>query len=66
MLVPKFVTDRERGAVEVDELDVDVVPDASLTRGRIFGRLGVKLEGFDDDLRGGLLVGGKVVPGGSK
>jgi len=41
--VPKFVTERERGTVEVDELDVDVAPNASLERGRPFGRLGVKL-----------------------
>lgn len=66
MLVPKFVTDRERGTVEVDELDVDVVADGSLTRGKPFGKLGVKLEEFDGDLRGGLVRGGKVVPGGSK
>jgi len=36
VVVPKFVTERERGKVEVDELDADVVPDA-------FGRLGTKL-----------------------
>jgi hypothetical protein len=43
VVVPKFVTERERGTIEVDELDVDVVPNASLERGRPFGRLGVKL-----------------------
>ena len=42
-MVPKFVTERERGKVEVDELDVDVAPNASLGRGRLSRRLGVKL-----------------------
>lgn len=59
------MTDRERGKVEVDELDVDVVPDASPTRERPFGRLGVKLKEFGGGLRGAF-VGGKVVPCGSK
>ena len=60
MVVPRFVTDWERGKVEVDEVEVEIGPDGSLARARPSGRLGVKLVGFGGDLRGGF------VPGGSK
>lgn len=41
--MPKFVTERDRGKVVVDELEVDVAPNASLERGRPSRTLGTKL-----------------------
>lgn len=37
------MTERERGKLVVDELEVDVVPNASLERGRPSRTLGTKL-----------------------